>query len=62
MERLKLKDLVIQTETGLQYQDFNRKWYHLITHAIFSKIHKIKEHSITKATKFTISIFLYDKR
>ena len=56
-----LKSLGIQTQNGLQYGDFNQRWYDLVTDIIFAKIHKKKEHIIKKAQEFIIPIFFDNK-
>ena len=37
-----LKSLGVQTQNGFQYDDFNQRWYDLVTDIIFAKIHKKK--------------------
>ena len=56
-----LKSLGIQTQNGFQYDDFNQRWYDLVTDIIFAKIHKKKEHTIKKAQEFIIPIFFDNK-
>ena len=46
-----LKSLGIQTQNGFQYDDFNQRWYDLVTDIIFAKIHKKKEHTIKKSSR-----------
>ena len=45
----------------MQYDDFNQRWYDIVTDIIFAKIHKKEEHSLKKARKFIIPIFFDNK-
>ena len=48
-EKSELKNLGIQKQNSLQYDDFNKRWYDLIIDILFPKIHKKQKHSKTKA-------------
>ena len=43
-----LKSLGIETQNSLQYDDFNQRWYDLVTDITFAKIYKKEEHTIKK--------------